>query len=88
MKDKLPVDKLDINFLSLCYGYDYLCKNFRTLKELFVMNKIARVYIMTDLEGVAGVIDSENWCHTDSRYYEMAKEFLFGIVRRLTLTHP
>jgi len=40
------------------------------------MNKIERVYIMTDLEGVAGVIDSENWCHPDSRYYEMGKEFL------------
>jgi len=40
------------------------------------MNKIEKVYIMTDLEGVAGVIDSENWCHPDSRYYELAKEFL------------
>ena len=40
------------------------------------MNQIERVYIMTDLEGVAGVIDSENWCHPDSRYNEMAKEFL------------
>ncbi|NUQ63646.1 MAG: M55 family metallopeptidase [Pirellulales bacterium] len=34
------------------------------------------VYIMTDLEGVAGVIDSENWCKPESRYYELAKEFL------------
>jgi len=34
------------------------------------------VYIMTDLEGVAGVIDSENWCKPESRYYEQAKEFL------------
>ncbi len=38
--------------------------------------RIERIYIMTDLEGVAGVIDSENWCHPDSRYYELAKEFL------------
>ena len=35
-----------------------------------------KVYIMTDLEGVAGVLDSENWCHTESRNYELAKEFL------------
>lgn len=35
-----------------------------------------RVYIMTDLEGVAGVLDSENWCKMESRYYELGKEFL------------
>lgn len=35
-----------------------------------------KVYIMTDLEGVAGVLDSENWCSLESRYYELAKEFL------------
>ena len=35
-----------------------------------------KVYIMTDLEGVAGVLDSENWCSPESRYYELAKEFL------------
>ena len=35
-----------------------------------------RVYIMTDLEGVAGVLDSENWCLPDSRYYEKAKGLL------------
>jgi len=35
-----------------------------------------RVYIMTDQEGVAGVLDSENWCSPESRYYELAKEFL------------
>jgi D-amino peptidase len=34
------------------------------------------VYIMTDMEGVAGVLDSENWCHPESRYYELGKEFL------------
>lgn len=33
------------------------------------------VYIMTDMEGVAGVLDSENWCHPESRYYELGKEF-------------
>jgi len=31
---------------------------------------------MTDLEGVAGVLDFENWCTPSSRYYETAKEFL------------
>ncbi len=40
------------------------------------MNKIKKVYIMTDLEGVAGVLDFENWCSPSSRYYELAKEFL------------
>ena len=35
-----------------------------------------KIYIMTDLEGVAGVIDSENWCMWESRYYEVAKELL------------
>lgn len=35
-----------------------------------------KLYIMTDLEGVAGVIDSENWCMWDGRYYEAAKELL------------
>lgn len=35
-----------------------------------------KIYLMTDLEGVAGVLDSENWCHPESRYYEIAKEFL------------
>jgi D-amino peptidase len=31
---------------------------------------------MTDLEGVAGVLDSENWCQRDSRYFDPAKELL------------
>lgn len=35
-----------------------------------------RIYLMTDLEGVAGVIDSENWCLPGAPYYEMGKEFL------------
>lgn len=35
-----------------------------------------RIYIMTDLEGVAGVLDSENWCLWESRYYETGKELL------------
>jgi D-amino peptidase len=35
-----------------------------------------RVYIMTDMEGVAGVLDSENWCTPQSRYYQLGKELL------------
>ncbi len=35
-----------------------------------------KIYVMTDLEGVAGVMDSENWCSPDSRYYEDGKELL------------
>lgn len=40
------------------------------------MKKIKKVYIMTDMEGVAGVIDFENWCSPEGKYYELAKEFL------------
>ena len=31
---------------------------------------------MTDLEGVAGVLNFEDWCLPESRYYEVAKELL------------
>jgi D-amino peptidase len=34
------------------------------------------VFIVTDMEGVAGVQDAENWCKPESRYYEMGREFL------------
>mgnify|MGYP001065930415 CR=1 FL=1 len=40
------------------------------------MEKIKKIYLMTDLEGVAGVLDFENWCSPGARYYELAKEFL------------
>lgn len=39
-------------------------------------NAIERIYIMTDLEGVAGVLNSEDWCAPESPYYDLAKEFL------------
>jgi D-amino peptidase len=35
-----------------------------------------QVYIMTDVEGVAGVQDSVNWCLPSSRYLEKARELL------------
>ena len=35
-----------------------------------------RVYLMTDLEGVAGVMNSTDWIYPDSKYYELGKEFL------------
>ena len=35
-----------------------------------------KIYLMTDLEGVAGVLDFDNWCTPESRYYETAKELL------------
>jgi len=35
-----------------------------------------RVYLMTDLEGVAGVMNSTDWIYPDSRYYETGREFL------------
>ena len=38
--------------------------------------EIKKICIITDLEGVAGVLNFDEWCDTDSRYYELAKEFL------------
>lgn len=35
-----------------------------------------KIYIMTDLEGVAGVLNFDDWCTPESRYYETAKELL------------
>ena len=35
-----------------------------------------KVYIMTDLEGVAGVMNHADWCTHESRYYELGKELL------------
>ena len=34
------------------------------------------VYIMTDMEGVAGVLDFEHGTSPESRYYDLGKEFL------------
>jgi D-amino peptidase len=33
-----------------------------------------RVYIMTDMEGVAGVVNSVDYCRPESRYYEVGRE--------------
>ncbi|MCM8762682.1 MAG: M55 family metallopeptidase, partial [Candidatus Omnitrophica bacterium] len=35
-----------------------------------------RIYIMTDLEGVAGVVDFESQAYDTGKYYEKAKELL------------
>lgn len=35
-----------------------------------------RIFLMTDLEGVAGVLNFEDWCVPESRYYDTAKELL------------
>ncbi|MBM3212512.1 hypothetical protein FJZ33_09840 [Candidatus Poribacteria bacterium] len=35
-----------------------------------------KLYIMTDLEGVAGVINFPDWTGPESRYYNLAREFL------------
>ncbi len=35
-----------------------------------------RVYIMTDMEGVAGILNFEDWCEPASRYYDLGREFL------------
>ena len=33
-----------------------------------------KIYVMTDMEGVAGVVDSPNYCFPESRYYERGCE--------------
>jgi len=35
-----------------------------------------KIYVMTDLEGVAGVMNFPDWCNSKGRYYERAKELL------------
>ncbi len=35
-----------------------------------------KIYLMTDLEGVAGVQNSEDWCSSEGRYYDTAKMLL------------
>jgi D-amino peptidase len=45
-----------------------------------IQERTMRVYMMTDLEGVAGVIDSLNWCHAESPYYPQARDLLTGEV--------
>ncbi|MBM4047123.1 MAG: hypothetical protein FJ279_18630, partial [Planctomycetes bacterium] len=37
-----------------------------------------KVYIMTDMEGVAGVTDSENHSGPGARYYEVARQLTTG----------
>ena len=37
-----------------------------------------RIYLCTDLESVAGVLDSVNWCLEDGRNYEEARHLLMG----------
>ena len=35
-----------------------------------------KIYVMTDLEGVAGVMDAADWLNAEGRYYETAKALL------------
>lgn len=35
-----------------------------------------RIYLMTDLEGVAGVVNVADWCVPEGRYYDTAKTLL------------
>jgi len=37
---------------------------------------IKKIYIMTDMEGVAGVRDAEQWCGPDGRYYDVGRKLL------------
>ena len=47
-----------------------------SLKRLCLNESAMKIYIMTDLEGVAGVINAEDWTYATGRYYESAKELL------------
>lgn len=40
------------------------------------MSEVKKIFVMTDLEGVAGVLNHKDWCSPTSRYYDCAKEFL------------
>lgn len=35
-----------------------------------------KIYVMTDMEGVAGVLNFPDWCSPGGRYYELGKELL------------
>lgn len=35
-----------------------------------------KIYIMTDMEGVAGILNSADWCYSSGRHYELGKELL------------
>jgi D-amino peptidase len=37
---------------------------------------VKRIYIMTDMEGVAGVRDAEQWCEPQGRYYDVGRKLL------------
>jgi D-amino peptidase len=37
---------------------------------------VKRIYIVTDMEGVAGVQNAEQWLTPESRYYEVGRKFL------------
>ena len=39
-----------------------------------------KIYIMTDMEGVAGVLDTKDWCVPGGVYYEKGKALLTGEV--------
>jgi len=41
-----------------------------------------KIYIMTDLEGVAGVVDFKSQAYSDGKYFEKAKELLTEEYRR------
>jgi len=40
------------------------------------MGALKKIYIVTDAEGVAGVMNSLDWCHTTGRYHDVCKELL------------
>ena len=37
---------------------------------------VKRIYIMTDMEGVAGVQNAEQWCSPEGRYYDVGRRLL------------
>ncbi len=49
---------------------------FEVMHKVVEVADLGKVYVMTDLEGVAGVLNHKDWCSPESRYYDVAKRLL------------
>lgn len=46
------------------------------IKPIVPAKPVKRIYLITDLEGVAGVRDSDEWCVPTGRYYDLGQKLL------------
>ena len=44
--------------------------------EPATLKSVKKIYLMTDMEGVAGVRDAVDWLGPEGRYYEVGRRFL------------